>query len=515
MRRIEMSIVRQILKLKVNLNLSTREIASSINRSKSTVASILKRAEQTGLRFEELLALKDKILVAKIFPPAPEKSKVVEPNLEYIYRELKKPGVTLVLLWEEYKQKHPGGLMYTQFCERYRDFKKANRITMRKEHKAGEEMEVDWAGQTIPYKDPAARTSKKAYIFVAVLPATSYPFVRAYENMKLENWIDAHIRAFEFFGGTPQILIPDNTKTAILKADRYEPDPNRTYAEMAAHYKIAVVPARAGKPKDKGADEGMVKITAQRIMAPLRNEQFFGVNEINQALEVERDKLIKRPFQKLPSNRLEAFQSIEKPALGKLPNTRYEYAEWYDARVGSDYHVRFKDCYYSVPSHYSNQMVALRVTGKTIEFFHNYERIGSHPINKDTGLRRFSTNPEHMPDEHKAVLRHPTEYYLKWASSIGPNARKFIEQVINQKQFPQEAHKACQAILNTCNEVANPEAEELFLQACKKGVFSYKYFKMFSGSFFEQKEAKPEVGKIISHDNIRGNRLMTGGDHHS
>lgn len=341
-----------------------------------------------------------------------------------------------MLLWEEYKRQHSDGLMYTQYCQRYRDFKKANQITMHKEHKAGEEMEIDWAGRNLTYQDPITKTAKKAYIFVSVLPASSYPFVRAYDNMQLKSWIDAHIRAFEFYGGTPKILVPDNTKTAVLKADRHEPELNRTYKEMAMHYNMAIVPARAGKPRDKGADEGMVKIVSQRILAAVRNRQFFSLAEINAVLSEELEKLIQRPFQKIPGNRQDAFLAVDKPALAQLPSTRYEYAKWLDARVGSDYHVGLDGHFYSVLHVYSNELVSLRATSTTLEILSGRERIGIHTIKEYNPHDRYTTLPEHMPEEHRAVMNHPTEYYLAWAQSIGPNAKRYIEEVLTQKGFP-------------------------------------------------------------------------------
>ena len=505
-----MSKIREILKIKCDMNLSIRDIASATSGSKSAVANILDRAKASGLTLCELLVLGDKALVAKLYPAVPPCREKIEPNLEYIYQELKKPGVTLMLLWEEYKRKHSDGLMYTQYCQRYRDFKKANQITMHKEHKAGEEMEVDWGGKNLTYKDPITKTDKKAYIFVSVLPASSYPFVRAYGNMQLKNWIDAHIRAFEFYGGTPKILVPDNTKTAVLKADRYEPETNRTYKEMATHYNIAIIPARAGKPRDKGADEGMVKIVSQRILAAVRNRQFFSLADINAALAEELEKLIQRPFQKISGNRQDAFLAVDKPALTQLPSTRYEYARWLDARVGSDYHVDLDGHFYSVSYAYSNEMVSLRVTDTTLEIFNERERIGIHTIKENSPYDRYTTLPEHMPEEHRAVMNHPTEYYLEWADNIGPNAKRYIEEVLTQKGFPQEAHKACRAILRTCEGYSDARSEELFVEAYDRSIFTYKYFKMLSRQYLEQ-ESKTTGERVIKHANIRGIEAYAGG----
>ena len=229
-----------------------------------------------------------------------------------------------MLLWEEYKDKHPNGIMYTQFCERYRNFKKSNDITMHIEHKAGEEVQVDWAGQTMSYVDVSTGELKPAYLFVAVLPASAYPFVYAYDDTKLPNWLDAHVRAYEYFGGVPKVTIPDNTKTAVITPDLVDPVLNKSYNEMARYYRTTLVPARACRPKDKAADENMVGNISRRIIATLRNRQFFSIYEINQAIKEALEKLIDRPFQKMAGNRRMAFEKIDKPLLQPLPATRYE-----------------------------------------------------------------------------------------------------------------------------------------------------------------------------------------------
>ncbi len=506
-----MTKVREILKLKHDMQLSVRDIELATGISKSAVASTLTKAKETGLRFDELLSLEDKALVAKLYPSTPTSKEKAEPNLEYIYQELKKPNVTLMLLWEEYKSKYPNGLMYTQFCERYRDFKKSNQITMHKEHKAGESMEVDWAGKSLWYKNIKTKTDQKAYIFVSVLPASSYPFVRAYDDMTLKSWMDAHIRAFEFYGGTPKVLIPDNTKTAISKTDNYDPVCNQTYKEMASHYSIAIIPARPAKPKDKGADEGMVKIVSQRILAALRNRQFFSLADINTAISEELEKLIQRPFQKIPCNRQDAFLAIDKPALTALPSSRYEFASWFNARVGSDYHVECNGHFYSVPYVYANKMVSLRVTDTTIEIFDDYKRICVHTVKGNTLFERYTTIVEHMPEEHRAVMSHPTEYYVDRAENIGPNAKRYIEEILSQKNFPQEAHKTCNSTLKICEELPKERAEELFMEALDKNIFKYKYFKMLSRQYFENNTKPPKQDRIINHQNIRGVKAYKGG----
>ncbi|MHC1720893.1 MAG: IS21 family transposase [Clostridiaceae bacterium] len=341
-----MSKVKETLRLKFEVGLSLRNIAASCNCGKSTVDDVLKRAQNANISWP--CDLNDKELLSLIYPPAEARKKAAEPDLNYIFSEMKRKNVTLMLLWEEYKRDNPDGLMYTQFCERYRSFKKINQITMHIEHKAGEEMQVDWAGSTIPYIEPSTGEEKQAYIFVSVLPASAYPFIYAYGDMKLPNSIDAHVRAFEHYGGVPRVIIPDNTKTAVKSPDLVDPRLNTSYIEMARHYGTALIPARPRKPKDKAADENMVGNVSRRIIAAIRNHQFFSLLEVNQAIQAELHKFIIRPFQKLEGNRQTAFEAIDKPALKPLPTTRYEYADWANAKIAFNYHVEYQGFFYSV-----------------------------------------------------------------------------------------------------------------------------------------------------------------------
>jgi len=251
MRRIDMLKTREVLRLRHKLGLSLREIGQACNCGKTTVSEILTRAKKVEIVWP--IDLSDKQLMSRLYPPTETKTSVHKPDMKYIFHEMKKKKVTLMLLWdlwEEYKEKHPDGIMYTQFCDRYRKFKKVNKISLHKEHKAGEEMEVDWAGDHISYVKPSTGEVIAASLFVAVLPASAYPFVYAYDNRKMPNWIDAHVRAYTWFGGVPKITIPDNTKTAVIKSDLVDPVLNKSYQEMARHYRTTVIPARVGKPKD-------------------------------------------------------------------------------------------------------------------------------------------------------------------------------------------------------------------------------------------------------------------------
>jgi len=502
-----MSKVKEILRLKFEVGLSLRDIAASCNCGKSTVDDVLKRAQNANISWP--CDLNDKELLSLIYPPAEARKKAAEPDLNYIFSEMKRKNVTLMLLWEEYKRDNPDGLMYTQFCERYRSFKKINQITMHIEHKAGEEMQVDWAGSTIPYIEPSTGEEKQAYIFVSVLPASAYPFIYAYGDMKLPNWIDAHVRAFEHYGGVPRVIIPDNTKTAVKSPDLVDPRLNDSYAEMARHYGTALVPARPIKPKDKAADENMVGNVSRRIIAAIRNHQFFSLLEVNQAIQAELHKFIIRPFQKLEGNRQTAFEAIDKPALKPLPATRYEYADWANAKIAFNYHVEYQGFFYSV--HYSNigRVSRVRATASVIEIFVDGIRIAAHKRNFNT-FKRYTTLPEHMPESHKVVTGWSSEKYLTWADKIGPKTRHLVANILDSREYPVQTYRACMGIMRLAAEYPADTIEAASKEAIDKGTCTYKYFSIIlRQKSLNESDAASE--KVVSNVNLRGAKAYAGG----
>lgn len=506
-----MSKVKEILRLKYDVGLSLRDIATSCNCGKSTVDDILKRAQNASITWP--CELNDKELLSLIYPPAERDSKYTEPDLEYIFREMKKKNVTLMLLWEEYKSDNPNGLMYTQFCERYKRFKKTNQISLRIEHKAGEEMQVDWAGSTIPYFDSALGEERKAYIFVAVLPASSYPFAYAYKDMTQPNWLDAHVRAFEYYGGVPKVTIPDNTKTAVKKADLVDPQLNPGYAEMARHYGTTLIPARAGKPRDKAADENMVLNVSRRILAALRSRQFFSLQEINQAVKTELLKFINRPFQKMDGNRLTAFETIDKPALMPLPKTRYEYADWKNAKIAFNYHVEYDGYFYSVPFVHTGKMAKIRATASVIEVFTDGVRIAAHPRNFNP-YKRYRTLPEHMPESHKAVTGWSSERFLTWAEKIGPQTKQLLNHILDSREYPVQTYRACMGIMRLASSYSVEHMEAASKEALAKGTYTYKYFSIILKQV-SSKENSAMTEKIIQNTNVRGANAYAGGGLHA
>lgn len=507
MRRLEMPRTREILRLKHEVKLSLREIAQACNCGKSTVSDILCRAEKAGISWP--VDFNDKQLMSVLYPPVKKMASPPEPDLEYIFHELKKKNVTLMLLWEEYKEHYPDGLMYSQFCERYKKFKKQNNVSMHKEHKAGEEMEVDWAGSTLSYVYTETGEVKEASIFVAVLPASSYPFAYAYADMKIANWIDAHVRAYEFFGGVPRITIPDNTKTAVIKADRIEPILNKSYRDMARHYHTTIIPARAGKPRDKGADENMVGNVSRRIIAALRNRQFFSIHEINLAMSELLLKFINRSFQKMAGNRRAAFEQIDKPCLQPLPATQYEYAEWKETKVQFNYHVDYDGFFYSVHHSYINKPCSIRATVRMIEIFIGSERVAAYPRNYNT-FKRYVTLPDHMPEGHRAVSGWNSERFLNWAEKIGPSTREFIKRILESREYPVQTYRACMGIMRFSKSYSEEIMENASRKALERNTCSYKYFSLILKQV-TQIIAEDSDEKIIHHDNVRGRDAFTGG----
>ena len=498
---------REILRLKYEVGLSLREIAQSCNCGKTTVSEVLERAEKVGLSWP--MELCDKQLGSLLYPPVESRNSAPVPDVEYIFYEMKKKGVTLMLLWEEYKNKYPDGIMYTRFCEHYRDFKKKNQLTMHIEHKAGEEVQVDWAGKTMTYVEPSTGEIKNAYIFVAVLPASAYPFAYAYGDMRTPNWIDAHVRAFEYFGGVPKITIPDNTKTAVNKPDLFDPVLNRSYIEMAKHYRTTLLPARGYKPKDKAADENMVGNVTRRVIAVLRNTQFFSLYEINQAIKEELIKLINRPFQKMEGNRLTTFEKIDKPFLQPLPAMKYECSEWKEAKIQFNYHVEYEGFFYSVHYAYVGQQCSIRATLRAVEIYIGSERIAAYQRNYDT-YKRYTTLPEHMPEAHKAVSGWSSERFLSWAEKIGPYTKELLKQILESRAYEIQTYRTCMGIMRFKKNYSDKAMESASQEALDKNAISYKYFSMIIKQSTEDL-AEENTEKIIKHANVRGGSSYKGG----
>ena len=508
MRRLEMAKIREILKLKHETGLTIREIANACGCGKSTVADILKRAEEAKINWP--IGLAERQLIQSLYPPSAEKNPANEPDMEYIFQEMKKKNVTLTLLWEEYKTQNPEGLMYTQFCERYRQFKKTNNLVLRKEHKAGNEVETDWAGTTVKYMDREAGELKEAYVFVAVLPASAYPFAYAYPDMKKHSWIDAHIKAYTYYQGVPRFTICDNTKTAVTKTDLYDPVLNKSFYDMAAHFNTVIMPARPYKPKDKGAGENAVQNIGRRVLAAIRNRQFFSICEINEAISEELENFVNRPFKKIEGTRKTAYENIDKPCLQPLPVQRYEYAEFKEAKIPFDYHIDWDGFYYSVCHTYAGQYCTIRATRSTIEAFIDNERICAHARNYNRN-KRYTTLTEHMPQAHKAAAGWNDERFITWAGKIGPNTAAFIRHILKSREHSVQSYRACMGIMRLGKNYPAETMEAACSKAVDLNVYSYKYFEMIIKQASQAKNNPPDTKPPVRQSNIRGRDAFEGG----
>ncbi len=355
--------IREVLRLKFEVGLSARQISTSLHVGRATVGDYLNRFAASGLTWPS--ALTDAELQRRLFSPAPTvpSNQRPMPDWPWAHAELRRPGVTLALLWQEYRLSHPQGFKYSWFCEHYRLWTAKVDVVMRQEHRAGEKLFVDYAGQTVPVIDRLTGEIRQTQIFVAVLGASSYTFAEATWSQKLPDWLGSHARCFAFFCGAPQILVPDNLRSGVTKAHRYEPDINPSYRHLAEHYGVAVLPARSRKPRDNAKVEVGVQVVERWILAALRNRQFFSLGELNAAIGVLLDRLNQRPFKKLPGSRRSAFETIDQPALQPLPEHPYVYAEWKKMRVHIDYHVEVDGHYYSVPYQLVKHQLEVRLAG--------------------------------------------------------------------------------------------------------------------------------------------------------
>jgi len=504
--KLSMRKIREVLRLYLGLGLKKRQIARSCNISHSTVLEYIRRAERAGLGWPLPEGLDDAAIESRLFAPLVISRSCVRPmpEMDYIHRELRRDGVTLQLLWSEYKDKEPAGYQYSQFCERYRRWAGRLDVVLRQEHRAGEKLFVDYAGSTMPVVDRTTGEIMAVQIFVAVLGASSYTYAEATLDQSLPNWISSHIRAFEYFGGTTDILIPDNLKSGVTRTCRYEPDLNPTYHDCAAHYGAAVIPARPYKPRDKAKVESAVLVVTRWIIAALRNRTFFSLSELNEAIGGLLERLNTRKFKKLNTTRRELFETIDKPALKPLPAERYEYAEWKKATVNIDYHIEVEGHYYSVPYQLVCKKVEARLTFRTVEVIYNGRRIATHARSHVRG--RFTTIGDHRPKSHQKHLEWTPSRIIRWAEETGPSTAELFKNILSTRPHPEQGFRACLGILRL-RKKHSPERLEA---ACRRAIsirsYSYRSVKSILEScldrlpLLEEKVALPD----ITHNNIRG-----------
>ena len=499
--------LKEVLRLRYELGLGQRQIARSCSVGRGTIYEYLKRAQAAGVTWPLPEGWDDRRLEEALFGPAPRRvyeSRKPAPDFAHLHEELQRyPHLTLQLAWEEYRQAHSDGYAYSRFCELYQQWRQQLDVVLRQEHKAGEKLFVDYAGDTTPIYDPQGGPEREASIFVAVLGASNYTYAEATASQELENWIGSHIRAFEFFQGVPKLVIPDNTRTGVTRACRYEPDLNRTYHELAMHYGVGVLPARPYKPRDKAKVETGVLVVERWIVAALRHRKFFSLAELNQAIRELLTRLNQRPFRKRPGCRASLFQELDRPALGPLPRERYEFHEWSKARVNIDYHVEFDRHYYSVPYTLNGQEVEIRSTLTTVEIFHRGERVASHPRSRQA--YQATTVAEHRPKSHQQHLAWPPSRLIRWAQSVGPATAQLFAAILESKPHPEMGYRSCLGILRLGQRYSNERLEAASQRALATGACSYQSVKsILERSLDRQPLETPPPSPPLEHENLRG-----------
>lgn len=506
--RIAMHKIKELLRLKYECALSFERIGRALKLSKGVVAKYVKAAQVAGLDWEQIRALDEEALEHRLaLRIGRGKSRGhVAPDFAAIHQELKKNGVTLALLWEEYRQtRGEAAYQYSRFCDLYRDYAKGLKRSMRQAHRAGEKLFADYAGDTVPIIDAATGEIRRAHIFVAVLGASNYTYACATAAETQADWLNGLGRALQFIGGVPELIVPDNPRALIGEANRYEPEPQRAMAEFAAHYGTAVLPARPYRPQDKAKVEVGVQIVQRWILARLRHRRFFSLAELNEAISGLVDDLNRRPFRKLPGCRRDAYESLDRPALRPLPATPFEYAHWKKARANIDYHVEVDGHYYSVPHTLVRQEIEVRLTPSGVECFFKGKRVAAHRRSPHRGAH--STVPEHMPASHRAHAEWTPGRMLNWAATLGSATTQIVRFQLESRPHPEQGYRACLGIMRLARQYGPERLEAACARAIALGAHRYKSVASILKAGLDRQPlpgAQPHELILPTHANVRG-----------
>jgi len=508
-RRLSVRKIKEILRLKYDCGISEREISRSCGVSRSAVAEYLRRAKAAKLMWPEASGINETELEERLYPTERQPSVVKrpQPDCEHIYNELRtyrKFNLTLSQLWLEYKEAHPDGYQYTQFCEYYWRWRKKLDYCMRQEHRGGEKLFIDYS-DGLSIVDPLTGELTLTQLFVAVWGASNYTYAEATLSQTLANWIGSHRHAFEYFGCSPRALVPDNLKSGVAKASKYEPDLNPTYADMAEHYGCAVLPARPRKPRDKATVENGVLIAKRWILAVLRHRTFYSLADLNAAIWECLERLNTRMLRIARKSRRELFEAVDRPNAASLPARHYEYAEWYKARVQLNYHVQVDRHYYSVPYQLLRETLDIRLTVGIVEAFHKGERVAAHVRSHVKG--GYSTLPEHMPPSHRYYSEWNPARFIQWAGKTGEATARLVETILSTRPYPEQGFKACLGIINLTRDYEPVRVEAAARRALEFKTCSYRSMKAILSSGLDRQEdssEQPELQGLLPHQNIRG-----------
>jgi transposase len=500
--------IKEVLRLRFELGVGQRAIARACSISQSTVHEYLRRAEAAKIPWPLPEGWDEERVEKALFGehrPIGQFPERVRPDFSALHAQLQQhPHLTLQLAWEEYRQVHPEGYGYSRFCELYGRWRRKQDVVLRQEHKPGEKGFVDWAGATIPVHDPISGEIWQAPLFVMVLGASSYTYAEATRDQQLTAWLSCHMHAFEYFGGVPRLLVPDNPRTGVSRACRYDPDLNPTYQEFAMHYGVGVVPARPYRPRDKAKVEVGVQVVERWIIAALRHHKFFRLEEVNRAIRELLERLNQRPFRKREGSRASVFAALERSALRSLPAERFDMSQWSRARVNIDYHIAFDANFYSVPYTLVQELIEVRATPTTVEIFHRGQRVASHLRGRGRG--QVFTQKEHRPKSHQAHLEWTPSRMVHWAEQIGPNTAQLFARILAEKPHPEMGYRSCLGIIRLAEQYSAARMEAAADRALLTGACRYQSVKSILKNSLDQQPltASPSLPPPPAHDNIRG-----------
>ena len=510
--RLSMRKTREVLRLKHEHHLTAREIARSCGIAPSTVVTYLARAAEAGLTWPLPADLTDEALETRLFHrPLEELAVRPRPLPDYaaIDEELRRHrrlNLTLDLLWQEYKEQHPDGYQYTQFVAHYHRWRQKREVCLRQTHRYGEKVFVDFT-DGLPVTDPKTGAPIPTHLFVAVWGASNYTYAEACASQELPAWIGAHVRAFAYFGVVPQIVVPDNLRSGVSRACWYDPDINPTYAEMAAHYGLAILPARPRRPRDKAKVEGGVLITQRWILSVLRRRLFISTAEMNAAIRGQLERLNTRPLRQIQRSRRDLFEAWDRPVAQALPAESYQFGAWKKATVNIDYHIAVGQHYYSVPYRLVRETVEVRVSATTIEVFHKGQRVAAHPRSRVP--HQHTTLREHMPIAHQRYKEWSPSRIVAWADQTGPATAKVVERILASRAHPEQGYRACLGVLRLGQQFSPERLEAASRRALHFNSCSYKGLRNILTAGLDKEAPQEPAAQLAVHDNLRGAEYYT------
>jgi len=507
--RLSMRKTREILRQKWLVRQSHRAVALGLGVSVGTVSATVTRAAAAGLSWAVVAGLSEAELEERVYGrrPLPGVDRPL-PDFALLHAERRRPGVTLQLLHVEYLEQHADGYSYTQFCHYYKQWLGRQKLSMRQVHRAGEKLFVDYAGKKPQLVDPGTGECREVELFVAVLGASSFTYAEATESQRVEDFLESHVRALTYFGGVPEVWVPDQLKSGVTRACRYEPEVQRSYEELAQHYGAVVVPARPRKPRDKAKVEAAVLVVERWILARLRHETFFSLVALNRRIGELLEELNDRTMRATGASRRELYARFDRPALKLLPAERFTYGAWKKARVNIDYHVELERHCYSVPFPLVHEAVEIRFNALTVEVFHRGQRVASHLRSHRRG--GHTTNSDHMPRAHRQHLEWSPSRLVHWAESVGPKTAELVEAILTERTHPEQGYRSCLGILRLAKQYGRDRLEAACARAVTVRARSYRHVASILRHGMDRmplptpKLSTAPQPMLLPHENVRG-----------